>query len=120
MGMSHAELERALHVARPPVNTNGRSKYGMGMKTAACWIGNKWTITTKMLGETLEHSVTIDVNEVAKGQGGGVDNTSLTKPADLHYTIVEIVDLNRTFHGRTLGKIADFLSLHVQGRSSSG
>ena len=110
MGMSLAELERSLHVARPPVNTSGRSKYGMGMKTAACWIGNKWTITTKMLGETLEHSVTIDVNEVAKGQGGGVDNTSLTKPADLHYTIVEIVDLNRTFHGRTLGKIAAFLA----------
>lgn len=109
MGMSRDELESSLHVARPPVNTNGRSKYGMGMKTAACWIGNKWTITTKKLGETIEHSVAIDVNKVAKGQGDGVDYTSLPKPADLHYTIVEIVELNRTFHGRTLGKIADFL-----------
>lgn len=109
MGMSRAELEKSLHVGRPPVNTSGRSKYGMGMKTAACWIGNKWTITTKQLGETIEHSVAIDVKEVAKGQGGGVDYTSKPKAADLHYTIVEIVDLNRTFHGRTLGKIADFL-----------
>ena len=110
MGMALDELERSLHVARPPVNTSGRSKYGMGMKTAACWIGNKWTITTKKLSETVEHSVTIDVNKVAKGQGDGVDYTRLPKPADLHYTIVEIVELNRTFHGRTLGKIADFLS----------
>src|SRR5713101_7035244 len=33
LGMSYAELERALHVALPPVNTSGRSKYGMGLKT---------------------------------------------------------------------------------------
>src|SRR5215831_8951579 len=38
MGMSLADLERALHVAQPPANTTGRSKYGMGMKTGACWI----------------------------------------------------------------------------------
>jgi hypothetical protein len=108
MGMSLDELEHALHVARPPANTNGRSKYGMGMKTAACWIGNKWTITTKKLGETVEHSVTVDVNKVASGQIG-VDPIPRPKPADLHYTLVEIVELNRTFQGRTLGKIGDFL-----------
>ena len=50
MGMSRDDLERALHVARPPVNTKGRSKYGMGMKTAACWMGDQWTIRTKKLG----------------------------------------------------------------------
>ena len=55
MGMSSTDLERALHVARPPANTNGRSKYGMGMKTAACWLGNRWTIKTKKLGESVEH-----------------------------------------------------------------
>ena len=109
MGMSEAELERALHVARPPENTSGRSKYGMGMKTAACWIGNKWRIITKKLGESVEHSVTIDVDEVAKGRDQGLIHTSRSKPADRHYTIVEIFDLNRKFYGRTQGKIADFL-----------
>ena len=109
MGMSRAELERALHVARPPENTGGRSKYGMGMKTAACWVGNKWTITTKKLDESIEHSVTIDVNKVARGQDDGVTYTSRPKSADLHYTRVEIVDLNRKFYGRTLGKIGEFL-----------
>ena len=109
MGMSHNELERSLHVARPPEKTDGRSKYGMGMKTAACWFGNKWTIRTKKFGEQLEHSVAIDVNEVAKGEGHGVDYTHLRKKDDDHYTVIEIEDLNRKFHGRTLGKIKDFL-----------
>lgn len=59
IGMSLADLERALHVALPPKNTNGRSKYGMGLKTAACWLGNVWTIKTKKLGDTVEHNVTM-------------------------------------------------------------
>ena len=109
MGMSSDDLERALHVARPPVNTKGRSKYGMGMKTAACWMGDQWTIRTKKLGESVEHSVTVDVNKVAGEQPDSVVPTSTPKPADRHYTIVEIVALHRTFQGRTLGKIADFL-----------
>ena len=109
MGMSSDDLEHALHIARPPVNTTGRSKYGMGMKTAACWMGNQWTITTKKLGESIEHSVTVDVNKVAEKQPDSVVSTSTSKPEERHYTIVEIVAMNRIFQGRTLGKIADFL-----------
>ena len=109
MGMSRGELERALHVARPPDKTDGRSKYGMGMKTAAAWVGNLWTITTKKLGENVEHTVSVDVNRVARRQADAVVHTTAQKDADRHYTIVEIVDLNRTFQGRTLGKIANFL-----------
>ena len=109
MGMSSGDLEHALHIARPPANTAGRSKYGMGMKTAACWMGNKWTITTKKLGESVEHSVTVDVNKVAQKEPDSVVYTSTSKPAGLHYTVVEIVAMNRIFRGRTLGKISDFL-----------
>ena len=109
MGMSRVELEHALHVARPPRNTDGRSKYGMGMKTAACWIGNSWTIKTKRLGEGFEHSVTIDVDRVATSADGAVRYSKLQKEHDLHYTMIEISDLNRKFQGRTVGKIKDFL-----------
>ena len=109
MGMSFLELERALHVARPPANTDGRSKYGMGMKTAACWMGNQWGITTKKLGEDREHTVVVDVAKVAKSEQDAVVYTSIPKPGNLHYTMVSIEQMNRTFRGRTLGKIGDFL-----------
>lgn len=109
MGMSSDDLEHALHVARPPVNANGRSKYGMGMKTAACWLGNRWIIKTKKLGESVEHTVTVDVDKVAGKQSDGVVYTSAPKAQDRHYTIIEVVAMNRSFQGRTLGKIGDFL-----------
>src|SRR6476646_10224800 len=64
IGMNLEELERALQVGIPPANTTGRSKYGMGMKTAACWMGNFWTVETKKLGETRAYKVPIDVEAI--------------------------------------------------------
>jgi hypothetical protein len=109
IGMSYEDLERALHVALPPENTSGRSKYGMGLKTAASWIGNRWTIRTKKLGETVEHTVVVDVQNVAKGSGDIPHTQVEGQPEGEHYTILEIRDHNRTFQGKTLSKIKDYL-----------
>ncbi|MCO5099196.1 MAG: ATP-binding protein [Rhodocyclaceae bacterium] len=110
IGMSLADLEHGLHVALPPKNTDGRSKYGMGLKTAACWLGNAWTIKTKKLGETVEHHVTINVEKIAAGEGSLEYSAIEGRSPDKHFTLIEISDMNRKFHGRTLGKIRDFLS----------
>ena len=67
MGMNLSDLERAMVVGVPPLNAEGRSRYGLGMKTAACWIGNKWKIVTTKLGDPEEYTVEIDVNEVVRG-----------------------------------------------------
>lgn len=109
MGMSYDELDRALHIGLPPKNTEGRSKYGMGMKTAACWFGDRWTVRTKRLGETTEHEVEVDVERVAAGDADVRHVERPGKDADAHYTIIEIHDLNKVPRGRTLGKIKDFL-----------
>jgi hypothetical protein len=84
--MSYKELDRAMHVALRPLNTTGRSKYGMGLKTAACWIGNLWTVRTKKLHETTEHSVTVDVNRVASGRGDLPYKAIPGKDKNLHYS----------------------------------
>jgi hypothetical protein len=109
MGMSQKDLQRALCVAYPPENTSGRSRYGMGLKTSACWIGNLWTIKTKKLGETVEHTVTIDVDTIASGNNQLPYRSVDGKRKGLHYTVIEIREHNQVFHGRTLGKIRDFL-----------
>ncbi len=110
MGMDLDDLDLALHVAVPPANTDGRSKYGLGMKTAACWIGNRWSIRTKKLGSTIEHIVDIDVDAVS-GSNGELPYRKVERldPKD-HYTIIEVGQHNRRFRGRTLGKIRQFLS----------
>jgi hypothetical protein len=109
MGMSVDELQRALRVGLPPVYSDGRSKYGLGMKMGACWFGENWSIRTKRLGETIEHTVRVNVEAVADGNGELPYEAREGVPADGHYTIIEITDLNRRPQGRTLGKIKDFL-----------
>ncbi len=109
MGMSYDELTDALRVGFPPQNTSGRSKYGMGMKTASCWLGNRWTVRTKKLGETTEHVVSVDVDKIASGDNDLGHHVSPNKSKETHYTVIEIRAHNQVFRGRTLGKIKDFL-----------
>ena len=109
MGMSYDELTNALRVGFPPENNTGRSQFGMGMKTSACWIGNTWKIRTKKLGETTEHVVTIDVDQVAAGSGDLPYSEEGGKEADLHYTVIEIWNHHSIFYGRAIGNIQNFL-----------
>lgn len=109
MGMNLLELEAALQLGKPPANPNGRSQYGLGLKTAACWFGDLWSVRTKKLGGGEEHLVTVDVERVAQGELN-LPTTSIAKAADLHYTIVEVSSLHSKLHGRTIGRIKTFLS----------
>lgn len=111
IGMSEADLDKALKVGKPPDNPIGRSKYGLGMKTAACWFGDNWRIKTKKYGENNGVEISIDVDEIAK-RVGDVEIKPIIFAAEKeeHYTVISITNLNRKFVGRTLGKIKEFLS----------
>lgn len=109
IGMSYDELSDALHVGLRPEDTSGRSKYGMGMKTAACWLGDYWTIKTKKLGEDVEHEIAIDVEQIANGTPDLSYEAHAGKSPDKHYTIIEITKLHQQLRGRRLGKIKQFL-----------
>ena len=119
MGMDLAELERALYVGMPPENANGRSRYGLGMKTAACWIGDVWKIITTRLGETTEFTVTVDVNEVVRGNTNP-STSERTVNEELHYTIVEVTSHHRPLRGRTIGKVKEYLRSIYRFDISSG
>ncbi|MXW63301.1 MAG: hypothetical protein F4Y00_06695 [Bacteroidetes bacterium SB0662_bin_6] len=109
MGMDHDELQHALRIAIPPANPNGRCRYGMGMKTASCWIGDRWKIITKKLGETDEYTVEIDVKKIAGGEPELKTTIVPNLDPDEHYTRLEIFDHHREFKGRTIGKIRSYL-----------
>ncbi len=108
LGMNMDDMTLALKIGRPPANVSGRSQYGLGLKTASCWLGDEWTIKTKRLGELHEIEVTVNVENVANGDTALPDKL-VAKEAKLHYTIVEIRKLHMRIKGRTLGKIRDFL-----------
>jgi len=109
-GMDFSELQRAVMLNRPPVNNSGRCEYGMGLKTAACWFGKKWTIETKRFGLDEKYTVTVDVEELSRlGNETLVVKTEKAKSSE-HFTRVTIEDLYKPIQGRTTGRIKEQLS----------
>lgn len=110
MGMSFDELEHAVVIGKPPIKSDGRSKYGLGMKTASFWLGDNWSVTTKKLGETVQHSVVINAQDLITNKGSlqysKVENLEATK----HYTIVEITDVHQPFTTNILTKVQNFIA----------
>src|SRR5205823_5211700 len=51
-GIHESDYERAFRPAAVPLNRNGLSEFGMGMKSAACWFAQNWTVRTTALDET--------------------------------------------------------------------
>ena len=108
IGMTHDDLINALRIACPTPDSKGRSKYGMGMKTAACWIGAKWTITTCEWGSGEEWTAEIDVDRIAN-HGGKVQLSKRIVDTSKHYTIITIKDLRRVIQRRTEETIKNYL-----------
>jgi len=108
-GMNLEEFSQALQLAKPPANTSGRSEFGMGLKTAACWLGPRWSVTTKQFGGGQELFASVDVDLLKQDKPTSL-SIDVRDGLDLkmHYTRVEIEGLDeydRVFVGRTIGKI---------------
>lgn len=108
IGMTKDDLIAALKIASPTSDSKGRSKYGMGMKTAACWIGAKWSVTTCEWGSGEEWTATVNVNEIANN-GAKVPLTMRPVDKDAHYTRITISDLRRVIQMRSEEIIKTYL-----------
>ena len=108
MGMSEAELTRALSIGIPPPDTNGLSEFGMGMKTAACWFGDEWTVQTKHLGDETGQRITFNVEKVASHELD-LNHQPVPSSVDEHFTEMSITLLHHEIYPRTIQFIKNFL-----------
>ena len=108
IGMTYDDLIAALKIAQPTKDSKGRSKYGMGMKTAACWIGTTWKVTTCEWGSGEEWTATVRVDEISKGNLE-IPLTKKTVDTDQHYTVITISNLTRIIQKRTEETIMAYL-----------
>ena len=47
-GMEIDDFARAVKIDSPPEDKNGRNEFGMGLKTAASWFGNIWSVRRRI------------------------------------------------------------------------
>ena len=110
-GMDWFDFQRALILDRPPRNTNGRNEFGMGLKAAACWFGNLWSVETTCLGSIYMYKAEINIDALVKYKNEDIDVQEETVSSKEHYTIITIQQLNKKIKGKRIEKkIHDLLS----------
>ena len=121
-GMNLDDLSRAIKLAKPNLDDTGIGKYGLGMKTAASWIGRLWSVKTKKKGEALEWTARVDIDALKESGGNSIPFTSkvVTSDLDSHYTIVEIKQMRRKMPGRSMGKVKENLKFLYGPQIHSG
>ncbi len=108
-GMNWEDFQRALVLDKPPKNRDGRNEFGMGLKTAACWFGNLWTVETTEYGSNQMFSATMDIKQFE------VEKTEIIKPIityvpfEMHQTKITIKDLNQKMASSAIKKTKDLL-----------
>jgi hypothetical protein len=119
-GMDFTDFKRALILNSKPANTSGRSEFGMGLKTAACWFGSYWTVTSTRLGENEEYHTNFDVNDFETRQQADIDIDINQVPREKHGTVIVISKLYKGLKGRTISKIKEVLSSTYRRDIQSG
>ena len=109
-GMEWSDFQRAIILDRPPINTNGRNEFGMGLKTAACWFGSVWSVESTQLNSKNKYYAEIDIDQLGKYKLEEIDvREEIVSPKE-HFTKIIIRKLNKKIVGpRTISKVKDLL-----------
>lgn len=109
-GILEEDYPRAFKPGEAPTVTNGLCEFGMGMKSAACWFADWWSVRTSAIGEPFERTVTFDMDEIVANDLEELRVETRVARKSTHYTEITLARLNRPPYGRTIGKIRDHLA----------
>jgi hypothetical protein len=109
-GISAADFPRAFRAAQIPTDRSGLSEFGMGMKSAACWFAQRWTVRTKALGETVERTISFDIRHIVDNRIESLATAVRDEPSPTSFTVVTLRGLHHLPQGRTIGKIKEHLA----------
>ena len=110
-GMEIDKFRDAILLDSRNAEQKGRNEFGMGLKTAASWFGNIWSVTSTQYGSENQVSATIDIPRLKKE---GLNNIQIHREfvaKQAHGTTIQIKDVTKKITAsRTIGKIRDLLS----------
>lgn len=89
----------------------GRNEFGMGLKTAASWFGNIWTVISTQYGSVNKFSATVDIPALKADGLNSIKIARETVDPDTHGTTIIIEEITKKITApRTKRKIVDLLS----------
>lgn len=89
-GIEANRFVNAFEPAKAPEDKSGLNEFGMGLKTAACWLGYRWKVQTKAIGEGVLRTVCFDQNHVTKNDLDFIPVTEEHANVNEHFTKITI------------------------------
>lgn len=108
-GIDEKNFKRAFRAAEIPENTTGLCEFGMGMKTAACWFSDQWSVRTSALLESTEKTVRFDLNKIFEDRLEELEVEIKHAEEKHHYTVIELSNVIRIPRRRSLSKVKEHL-----------
>ena len=98
-------------MAHTPDDNTGLNEFGMGMKTAALWLGEEWSVESTAIGEGVSRKILFDLNSVMANELKSLPVTQKEAETNSHLTLVTITSATKNVPSlKSLQKIKDELA----------
>lgn len=109
-GMEIDRFKDAILLDARNSSQTGRNEFGMGLKTAASWFGNKWSVISTQFGSDNKYSATIDINKLKKNNINYVSILNEKTDKNSHGTTILIEELTKFIAPRSITKLKEMLA----------
>lgn len=94
-GMDYENFQRAFILNVPPKDSSYKSEFGLGLKTAACWLGKRYTVTSTQLGKVDKLSAMLDNETLKITKADELEVNKVKVEVKEHYSKIIVEGLNR-------------------------
>lgn len=92
-GMTADVFAHAFNLADGEMSRRGMNEFGVGMKAASAWLGNKWRIESTAVDDKITRIIEVDLTEVATKQIKELDSQETLDSTKTHGTVITISEL---------------------------
>lgn len=89
---------------------NSRNEFGMGLKTAASWFGNVWSVSSTAYGSPNRYTAVVDIPHFQESGESEIEIRVEPAPPYEHGTTIRITQMTKTMGPRSIGKTRAMLA----------
>ncbi len=104
-GMDLTDFKLAILLGAKPVDSSGRNEFGMGLKTAASWFGNVWSVKSTRLNDDNEYFAEVNIPKLEDEGSNHIDIISSKTDKKKHGTTIFIKELTKKIKPTEVKKI---------------
>ena len=109
-GMNEKDFRRALKLDSPPDDKSGRNERGMGLKTAATFLGSVWSVKTTEYGSNKMFFGEMDIDYIQDNAPEEIVANVYEVPVKDHYTEICIKSLNQKITPQKVNKVINTIA----------